>query len=537
MIASGRAALAVTVFAFLSSLAAAQLPGLRVVYACDSTNDAILRMQDSNCDRDYADPGETTVFYDDVAGALPLSNPVGVDVRADGAVFVCDTTESWILRLVDLDGDGDATGPLEAVVVFDGNANGSGVFLNACNDMAFDAAGRLWIANANAGGGGTDAIIRLEEIGVPDGDWNDAGEAVIVHAPAMVGSVGDSIPADVHFGLDGAIYYLEVGSTGVHPKGIYRIFDASGDGVIQPAEVAPFFLPTPPAGATNQFFWGMHQDDQGTWYLADTTNELIWAAFDADGDQTIGALEQRIYWSSPAVAAGAIASSIWMVESSFEGVLYCAEDGGGSAAQGTLNSDKIMALIDLDGDGVIDDATERFDVYDTTTAAVSIGKMRSLGTLHPQPAYLGNGADVAIRIHRNGMVDVEPTNVHCVAPGDVLTIGCHSPQGTLSGFPYVLLAQPFLTGSPAAPLLLAPDDPHPSVHLDLSQSILVVLDGFDQAFPNLFVPVLGGGGLTAILPPFLSSQGLSVMLELICFAPGHNAYDYGDAPSVELRIL
>jgi len=229
------------------------------------------------------------------------------------------------------------------------------------NSVVVDAFGKVWIAEANNGGGGIDSIIVLEDLNF-DGDANDAGEAVRYFEPLPVGATGDSIPNDLCIGDDGHVYYVEGGSTGVIPKDVFRLDDANGDGVIDPAtEVAPFF--SPPAGAATPFFWSLTQDPDGYFYTADTGNEVIWRFRDDNGDDVIdNATEAVMWWQTGS-------SFIWDLEADSHGGIYACE---------SQNPDRVLYLLDANADGVVDPVTETTEVYSESISSVNIANPREM---------------------------------------------------------------------------------------------------------------------------------------------------------------
>ena len=354
---------------------------LDVAYVTDSTNDAVWRLEDRNADGDHDDLGETVEFYSDVLGTQPLSNNIGVTRGADGTVYVCDSSQDVVLSMRDLDGDGECNDANEHQVFFDGNpgGNASGVVMSSAQDLLVDATGQVWVASASSGTGSDDAILRLVDVD-GDGDANDLNEAFVFYLVPTSGSGGDSIPQDIAFGPDGALYYVENGSTGFYPKGIHRLVDVDGSGAIdQPGEAAPFFVP--PALSGTGFHWGFDVDDDGAFYLPDTGNDVIWRVRDANDDKTIDASEQAIWWTAPA------GSTVWQVSVGNAGWLHLAE---------SEDPDRVLRMRDSDGDGAIDPVTEVQTIYDSSVSSSDIGNPRGIHVsrdeAEPGIAYCFGGA-------------------------------------------------------------------------------------------------------------------------------------------------
>ena len=349
----------------LSAPALAQTPFVprADIWVTDSSNDRITRLRDLNFDGDYNDAGESVVFYSDLLGAFPLSNNVNIESTRDGALWVSETNTDQILVLRDLDNDGTAHGSSEAAVFFQGGVNAAGLALPTPQGLHWDGA-VLWVANAQGGTSGKDTILRLEDLN-NDGDALDAGEALEFYVSddlSQGGSTNDSSPQDVQIGPDGALYYLDIASSGALAKGLYRLEDLDGSGAIDaPNEVTPFFIPPPQAA--NAFFWNVSLDAQGYWYLADTGNDLVWRARDDNGNGVIDAsTEAKKYWTSPA------SSLIWDVRVAEDGALYAGE---------SQNNERFFVMRDLDGNGTIDPVAEVTVVFDELLAqGDAIGQLR-----------------------------------------------------------------------------------------------------------------------------------------------------------------
>jgi len=346
---------------------------LAPLYVTDTNNDKVWRCDDLNGDNDYTDAGEITEFYDEVIGAvLDVQNNVSIADGGDGQLYMADTGSDSIFLLQDLNGDGDAHDVGEATVFFDGDPlnNAGGVTMNSPNGINFDDTGKLWVANAGAGSSTPDdTILWLQDLN-DDGDANDAGEAGVYY---HVASGTDSIPQDVMQGADGRLYYLDLGTSGVIPKGIYVLDDADSSGAIdQPGESLPFFIPA--AQANNPFFWALAQDPAGNWYMADTFNELVWRAKDTDNSGAIDiGVEDTLYWSAPG------SSLIWELLADSNGNLYATE---------SQSPDRLLFMTDTNTDGVIDPVTETFELYnDTAPGVLDIAGPRGLAfAVLPDPA-------------------------------------------------------------------------------------------------------------------------------------------------------
>lgn len=332
-----------------------------VFVPCPST-DRIYRLQDLDLDGRFDTPGETVVFYDDTIGPIPLTNPNGITVGLNGVVFVSDSSEEIVLRLIDLDGDGVCHSAGEATLFFDGRPGGnqSNVTTASPANLTVDFIGNVWLSVAGDGANGQDRIVRLFDSD-QDGNANGLGEASVYYDfPA--GALGANVPQDVAVGPDGHLYVVDIPSTGSLSKGVYRLNDVNGSGVIDAGEVLPFFIP--PALASNPFFWGMTIDADGYFYLADTTNETIWRFRDDNNDKVIdNATEAVQWWTAPG------SSLIWRVAAASDGSIYAAE---------SQTPDSILRFFDADANGVIDPLTEVEAVWSDLVSDIDIVNPRSI---------------------------------------------------------------------------------------------------------------------------------------------------------------
>jgi hypothetical protein len=354
-------------------------PAVGDLYVLDSTGDKVWRLMDLNLDGDANDAGEVVVFYDDTLGTLPFTAPTGIAVGSDGTVYVSDSTEDRIFWFKDLDGDGTAHGVNEHGIWFD-NTNASGVLLVSAQNLTVDGQGVIWVAHANTGSGGADSILRLQDTGGTLGA-NDPGEASVYFTVPNSVSVGDSIPTNVRVGPGGFIYYTEAGSTGVNPKGVYRLHDdvIPNGNCNDPGEVTPYFIPS--VLGANPFHWGLAFDASGVMSLTDHGNDVIWQGTDLNGDLSIaaGTPEEVQWWTATA------ASLNWGIASDGQGGIYTAE---------SQNPDRVLRMADtVIPNGNVNDPGEVTVWYDQTTAAAAIGNIRGLAfsrrpqlTVNPTPS-------------------------------------------------------------------------------------------------------------------------------------------------------
>jgi len=401
----------------LAPLAAAQ--GAPDVFVCDTDGDKVWSCSDLDGNGDYNGATEAVVFYDDSIGPVALSVNSGLWRAADGVLFVTDTTEDVVLRLVDLDGNGDAHGANEASIWFDGRAGGnaSGVELTSGRGMWRDTDGVLWIASSNVVSGGNDAILRLEDLN-GNGDANDSNEALEYYVVAPGATAGVSIPTAIVRGADGALYYAENGTSASPAKGAYRLEDLDQSGTIdQPNEVTPYFI-APPQGGT-AFHWEITRDVHGALYLGDTGNELIWKLVDTNQNGTIDAGEEHVLWQSP------VASNVWDIDVDNDGSLYLVED---------QTPDRLVRLFDVDGDGTIDPVTEAFVLYDDTLSGNDLGSVRAIA-LVKGPVQAGTNYCGPAVINSTGRsATMSSTGSASASLNDLVLVASDLPQNSFGYF-------------------------------------------------------------------------------------------------------
>lgn len=253
-------------------------------------------------DGTYNQAGETAAVYRDDLGSIPLTEPVCLTASPDDTIYVGDAVEDIILALNDANENDDATEPGEHWVFFDGKpgGNASGVTMQRVTGLTVKSGQIVWASVAGDGAGGGDQILRLEDLNA-DGDANDAGEAVVYYSipPLGVGATaGDFVPAAVEIGNDLHVYYLEDSTTGARARGVYRLDDLDANGVIDPVlEVSPYFLPGP-LGATPQLV-ALEQDTISNWYVLDRSAARVWRGTDVDTSGTIDVTEMIAHWTLP----------------------------------------------------------------------------------------------------------------------------------------------------------------------------------------------------------------------------------------------
>lgn len=149
-------------------------PAGRHVLVGDQRNDQLLLFRDLDSDGAALAASEVSVFFDanNAAGlAAPTQNVTGVFQARDASVFVADADADAVYRLMDLNGDLDAQDPWEATVWF-GPENASELIVKTPNAVHQDETGAIFISYA-----GLSQVYRTIDLN-HDGDAMDPGEAV-----------------------------------------------------------------------------------------------------------------------------------------------------------------------------------------------------------------------------------------------------------------------------------------------------------------------------------------------------------------------
>lgn len=238
-------------------------------------NEDILRLRDLNQDGDYADPGEASVFFTNQTPSTPtvsgitLASTTGVACGLDGTIYAVTSTSDVVVALRDLTGDGDADDAGEAAIWFSSANNLSGVQLGSAQSLAVDSLGRVLVLTANSGSPivGFDGILMVQDLDL-DGDAEDAGEASYwLQIPNSSSSLAHSNPTEFALAPDGSVVYGDIANGGSIVKGIYRAQDVNFDGDANDlGELNLWWIP-PFTAPSSAAWYGFSFDPSGNLYV------------------------------------------------------------------------------------------------------------------------------------------------------------------------------------------------------------------------------------------------------------------------------
>ncbi len=214
-----------------------------------------------------------------VAGT-PLLPPQGVGPE----LYVADFTLDAVLVLIDLNGDGDANDLDEIRPFFDTSSPDPSLHPATPRSIAVDQNGVVYLADA----GSNDFILRLEDLN-DDGDANDLGEAQI-YFDASSGGEGIASVSNIVLDTDGFLYFTDTGTSGATNRHITRIRDENGDGFCSAAdgEVFTIYSRDTTSGVLIERTSGLVIDQDGSLIGSDFDSDQLYRFRDlsspADGD-------------------------------------------------------------------------------------------------------------------------------------------------------------------------------------------------------------------------------------------------------------
>ncbi|MGE3181631.1 MAG: hypothetical protein AB7N71_08375 [Phycisphaerae bacterium] len=330
-----------------------------VIFAFDQTRDYLLRLLDLNDDGDAIDPGEVVIFMNDADAATGLDNSQGLLALSPYEVFATDNfVPDNVLRLNDLNRDGDALDPGESTIWWDGMLpDGLGLMMNpVCISTGPDDAYYLIDNNSVGSTSNPEAIYRMDDLN-NDGDVNDAGE-VTQYFELSPPSTAVTVTFDLEFDNAGAGYVYDIRD----PNQIEHIDRISPDATTKTVWIdsAALFQMTGVVFVLSQDLVHDPLTDEIITSGTLGSSTVLIAMRDQNNSDTIDSgSEVRLLWreSEAGVSVGSARGICLLPNRS----MYFTE---------ALN-DQIIRMVDLNEDGDYRDAGETNVFYDSAMALAS----------------------------------------------------------------------------------------------------------------------------------------------------------------------
>lgn len=323
-----------------------------VTYIVDQTNDAIYAGVDLNDDGDINDLDEITVYYDDSSAGENLATPRFIACGPDGVLYVGDSNGDFILRLVDVNQDGDANDLDESNIYFDFNSGAAP--LQAINNMVFDSDGYL-IFSDNGTSSSTERVVgRIKDLNGDGVCLSVDGEVTYLYRSGVTTGLTIERPSGLVILPGGTVLVSDYES-----DHIYELADIDGDGAANSAgEQIPWFLSDPSGLELNfaeSIALGPEINGVSPLYVnGGPVLDAIYQMTDLDGDgQILNPGETSVFWDT-SQADGLIPGVAFRLAVDAEGSVFVC-DGG----QSTANvNDQILRLKDENADGDANDSGE-----------------------------------------------------------------------------------------------------------------------------------------------------------------------------------
>lgn len=352
-----------------------------VVFAFDQNQDQILRMEDLNNDGDTLDPGEVTLFF---AGSVPntgVSNAQGMQALGLHELLATDNfPPDNIIRMRDRNLDGDAFDSGESSIWFNGALPGGFNLTNPVTLSVGPNADFYTLDNNTLDTANPEAIYGLTDLN-NDGDVSDPGEATLFFELSPAG-VSATTTFDVEFDNSGAAYVLDITDPNqiesvdrIDPTGTLKseYFDSVDLLVLRGVVISGMFeLAHDPA-----------RDEIILGTVDGANNVILLGVRDTNANRRIDlASEIRTRWIEGANADGVTCSSA-------RDIFFNPADG--SITFCDSGADQIVRLVDLNNDGDYNDLGESKVMY-SSAAAGAAGLPIAEGLLSVT-AYVGCTAD------------------------------------------------------------------------------------------------------------------------------------------------
>lgn len=332
-----------------------------VVFIHDQSFDEILRMQDLNNDGDAHDPGEVTLFFDDGPPVTGIDNAQGMVAIDPWTLLATDNFEpDNIVLLRDLNKDGDAFDDTENSVWFSGLLPSGGSMTNPAA-LALRPDGSFFLLDNNTLDTTVpEAIYILDDLN-NDNDVDDPGEITLFHELSPAG-VSTAATFDVAQDNAANVYTLDISD----PNQIESIDRINATGTTRTTwlDSADLFALTNLVLVSTIGELEHNPDTDEIIFGANSLGggQRILAAVDTNGNNTIDlGREIRLLWSEDSHADGFNTGSPRDFFRLPDGRLLWTD----------AFNDRVMMLTDLNSDGDYNDLGETTVYFDAETATLN----------------------------------------------------------------------------------------------------------------------------------------------------------------------
>ncbi|HKE00960.1 MAG TPA: hypothetical protein VKE69_08120 [Planctomycetota bacterium] len=389
-----RLSLAALAVAFAVPLASAQvdtvMPFARTsdLLIGDSVTSRVLRATDVDGDGLFSSPGELSVFFDPTVAIDPffgvpygaLGSPFVITFDLQGYAYVVYTaTTNVIVRLRDVDGDGNANGPGESTRFADSGFTPvlSGAWLRGA---AADPSGALFVSIDDA----NDLVVRLVDLN-GDGDALDPFEQNVVYDDSIAFQNENPYMVDIAWVgfLPGGT--LALVNAAVFHKFTVKLDDFDANGVFHDAgEVSLAYASTNGNPAQGTAPW-IRTATKHRLFIDNDSDHTIVVATDSDGDLVYdGPGEAKIFAAQsdgPPIGGG----------TSFD-----LRDDDALYFAATSPTSRILRLADGNGDGDARDPGESTVAVDFSATAFPLTFATAVTFMPLEPSPLGTGATTSL---------------------------------------------------------------------------------------------------------------------------------------------
>ena len=340
-----------------------------VLYVFDQSPDKIVRLIDLNGDGDYHDAGEATRFYDDSPGpVLGINNAQGmVTLGVDRLLATDNFAPDNIVLIEDLNSNGNGLDPGEASEAFNGMLPDGFLLTNPADlhrQNASIGSGLLLLDNNTLDDTNPEAIYTLNDLN-GDGDYNDAGEVV---RNFILSPVGDSF-GSTFLGIiqdnTGFIYGIDIAEPSSDPsnlRSIDRIDLVNGTRNEWINNNATFVNLNRFINGSNELAHNPITDEILVELVDNSFNGYLYAMRDVNGSGVIdGFNEVRLLWSELGNADGVMGGTMNDFTVMSDGSVFALDN----------LSNRVRHFVDLNEDGDFQDLGESRIVYDSAVAAVN----------------------------------------------------------------------------------------------------------------------------------------------------------------------